>query len=106
MQKKIWKTFLELEIIAFEFVALNTRFYCQRILLIGTQYLSKQCQDLKYYQKRNLAADFLSERSKNMMKILGCRFKQCLGPLNMLTIHKCSDTWLFRNLSNPAFSIL
>ena len=38
-----------------------------------------------------------------MTKKLLSRFKKCLGPFNMLTVHKCSDTELFRHLSNPAF---
>ena len=34
MQKKIVKIFFDLEIIAFEYVALNIRFYWERILVI------------------------------------------------------------------------
>ena len=33
--------FLDFEIIAFELVLLNTRFYWERILVIGRQYVSK-----------------------------------------------------------------
>ena len=44
MQKKIQKFFFDLEIIAFELVALNTRFYWERILVIGCQYVNKQSQ--------------------------------------------------------------
>ena len=40
-----------------------------------------------------------------MTKILPRRFKQCYGPFNMLTVHTCSDTGLFRHLSNPAFAV-
>ena len=32
--------------------------------------------------------------------------KQSLGPFNMLTVHKCSDTGLFKDLNNPAFFTL
>ena len=42
MEKKIEKIFFDFEKIAFEMVALNTRFYWERILLIGCQYLNKQ----------------------------------------------------------------
>ena len=42
MQKQIEKIFFNLEIIAFELVALNTRFYWERILVIGCQYVNKQ----------------------------------------------------------------
>ena len=49
MQKKIKKIFLDLEIIAFELVALNTRFYWERMPFIGYQYVNKQSQDFRYY---------------------------------------------------------
>ena len=41
-----------------------------------------------------------------MRKILLCRLKGPLRPYNMLTVHKCSDTGLFRDLHNPAFCSL
>ena len=49
MEKKIEKIFFGFEIIAFELVALNTRFYWERILVIGCQYVNKQSQDFIYY---------------------------------------------------------
>ena len=49
MGKKIEIFFYHLEIIAFELVALNTRFYSERILVIGGQYVKKQSQDFRYY---------------------------------------------------------
>ena len=49
MQKKIQKIFFDFEMKAFELVLLNTRFYWERILVIGCQYLNKQSQDFKYY---------------------------------------------------------
>ena len=49
MQKKIQKIFLDFEIIAFELVALDTRFYWERILVIGSQYVNKQSQDYRYF---------------------------------------------------------
>ena len=39
-------------------------------------------------------------------KILPCRFQRCFRPFSMLTVHKCSDTWLFSYLSNHAFCSL
>ena len=42
MQKKIEKIFFDSDIIASEFVALNTRFYWEIILVIGFQYVNKQ----------------------------------------------------------------
>ena len=41
MQKKIQKIFLDFETILFELVALNTRFYWERILVIGCQCAKK-----------------------------------------------------------------
>ena len=48
-------------------------------------------------------ADFLSEWSKNMRRILPYRFNQCFVPFNMLTVHKCFDMGRFRHLSNLTF---
>ena len=47
MQQKIQKIFFDFEIIAFELVALNTRFYWERIVSIGCQYVNKQSQDFR-----------------------------------------------------------
>ena len=49
MQKKTDKIFFDLEIIAFELVALNTRFCWETILVIGRQYVNKQSQEFTYY---------------------------------------------------------
>ena len=49
MQKKIEKMFFDSDTIASEFVALNTRFYWEIILVIGCQYINKQSQDLMHY---------------------------------------------------------
>ena len=48
MQKKIEKIFFDFEIIASELVALDTRFYWERILIIGCQYANKHSQDFRY----------------------------------------------------------
>ena len=61
------------------------------------------CEDFRYTKNRGFRADFLSELSKGMTNILPCRFRHSFGPFNMLTVHKCSDTRLFTDLSNPAF---
>ena len=42
MEKKVEKVFFDSEIYAFELVALNARFYWERILLIGCHYVKKQ----------------------------------------------------------------
>ena len=49
MQKKVDKIFLDLEIIAFVLIKVNTRFYWERILVIGCEYVNKQSQDFTYY---------------------------------------------------------
>ena len=45
MEKKFWI----LAKIAFELISLNTHFYRERILVIGSQYVSKQSQEFRYY---------------------------------------------------------
>ena len=49
MHKMILKIFFDLEIIAFEYVALNTHFYWERIPVIGCQYVKNQSLDCIYY---------------------------------------------------------
>ena len=48
-KEKIEKVIFDFEIIPFELVLLNTRFYWERILVIGCQYVKKQSQDYRYY---------------------------------------------------------
>ena len=61
MKQKIEDIFFDIEIIAFELFALDTRFYLERILVIRGQYVEKQFQDLRYNQNKTFLADFLSE---------------------------------------------
>ena len=49
MQRKIQEIYFYFEVIAFELVVLNTRFDCERILVIRRQYVNKQSQDFSYY---------------------------------------------------------
>ena len=84
-------------------VAVNTRFYWERILFIGCQYLNKQSQDFRYYKDRISQAHFLSEWSMNLIKILQYSFKRYFGVFNILNAHRCYDTGVFRHLSSPAF---
>ena len=49
LHKKIQKYFFGFEIIAFELIAWNTRFYWERILVIGCQDVNKQSQDFRYF---------------------------------------------------------
>ena len=48
MQEKIEKIFFDFDIISFELVALDTRFYWDRILVIGCQYVKKETQEFRY----------------------------------------------------------
>ena len=48
MQNKIEKILFDFKIIAFELVALNPRYYWERILVIGCQYVNEQCQNFRY----------------------------------------------------------
>ena len=106
MKQKVQKIFFDFELIAFELVALNTPFYWERILFIGCQYVKKQSQDFIYYWNTDFGGHFFSEWSKTVTTILPCTFMQSFRPFNMLTVHKCSNTRLFRHLSNPAFCTL
>ena len=106
MQEKIQTIFFDFEIIAFELVVLNTRFYWERVHFIGCHYVNKESQDFRYFSNGIFWTDFLSEWSKNLTKILPRIFEQCSEPFNMLSVHKCYDTGLFRHLSNPAFCSL
>ena len=85
MQEKIEKTFFDFKVLVFELVALNTRFYWVKIPVIGWQYVNKHFQDFRYYQNKIFGADFVSELSKNMTKILQWKFMQGFGRFNMLT---------------------
>ena len=49
MQKKNKAIVIDLGIIAFELVPLNTRFYWERIHLAKCQFVNKQSQDLRYW---------------------------------------------------------
>ena len=103
MQQTTEKRFADLEINAFELVSLDSSFYWERILVIGCQYVNKESQDFRYYWNRTFGEYFFSERSKNLTRKLYCIFKQSFEPLNILTVHKSSDTGVLSHLSNPAF---
>ena len=49
MKKKIQKINFGAEIIAFELVELNNRFYWENILVIEIHYANKESQDLRYF---------------------------------------------------------
>ena len=49
--------------------------------------------------------NFTWEWSLNMIKVLWCRFQQCLGTLPMLLVERSSETGHFRHLSNHVFGV-
>ena len=49
MQEKLYKILFDFEIIAFELVALNLRFYWETIPFIECQYVKKMPQDFRHY---------------------------------------------------------
>ena len=49
MQKEIDEILFYFEVIPFELVLLNTRFYWERIVVIRSQYVNKMSQDCRYY---------------------------------------------------------
>ena len=49
MHKKVQKIFLDFQTIAFELVALNSRFYWENILVIGCHYANKESEDFRYF---------------------------------------------------------
>ena len=49
MQKRVEKIFFGSKIIAFELVALNTRFDLERILVRACHHVEKMSQDFRYY---------------------------------------------------------
>ena len=104
--EKIKKIFFDFEIITFELVSLKTRFYWKRILLIASQYANKQSQVSHTTTTEFVELISFPNDRKNMTKILQGRFQQSLRHFNMLTLHNCSDTLLFRHLSNRASSSL
>ena len=103
MQKTIGKIFCDLEISAFELVPLKSRFYWERILVIGIQYVNS----LKIWDTTNkefLELIFFQSDQKYFKKMLSCRFKWCFARFNMLTVHRCSDTGFFRHFLQSIIS--
>ena len=48
IEKKVQEIFFGLEIIAFELVTLNTRFYLENILVIRCEYANIESEDFRY----------------------------------------------------------
>ena len=41
----------------------------------------------------------------NMIKVMSCKFEQCLGTFTMLLVEESSETLLCRHLSNHVFGV-
>ena len=74
MQKKIEEIFFELQIIAFELVAVNTRFYWERILFIGCQYVKKKVKASDTAKTQFFELIFFESDQTYRTKILLCIF--------------------------------
>ena len=86
MQQKIQKTSSVSSKIALELVALSSRFYRKRILVIAGSYVNRRSQDFRHYQDRHFRTEVPSQSRKNLIKLLPFRFQQFLLPCNMLTV--------------------
>ena len=64
---------------------------CGQISLLRRQYSS-----YSHITTQTFSKSISLRVMNNMIKVLSCRFRQCLGPFNMLTIKGCSETGLFR----------
>ena len=58
IQKQIEEIFFDFEVIAFQLVSVNPRFYWERILVIGCDYVNKQSQNYTYYKNQFLELIF------------------------------------------------
>ena len=90
---------------------LNLNWYPQivsiknRILFIGRQYDNKQSPDLPYQLEMFFRTQFPCQWPINMIKVLWCRFQQCLGTFTILLVEASSETGLFRHLSDYVFGV-
>ena len=103
MDKKNKKKFSFSKTIAFELVALNTHFYQERTVAIGSQCVKKHSQDFRYYYDRSFWNAAPSGWPKKITNLLPWRCGQCLRRFNMLTVHMCFNTGFFGNSNNHAF---
>ena len=84
----------------------NSLFTEREYSSLGVNMLTNSLKNSDTTKIEFFQTEVLSEWSKNITKLLPCRFKQCFAPFNMLNFHKCSDRVRFRHLSNHAFCSL
>ena len=63
----------------------------KRILIIRGQCVNKVPQMLTHHYERQ------SYDMSLIIKVLSCRFRKCLRPINKLTVEECSEVVLFRH---------
>ena len=68
--------------------------------------LTKSLMILDTTKTESSELKFFQSDKKNSTKLLPLRFQECFGPFNILTVHKCSGTGIFKHLINHAASSL
>ena len=75
------------------------------IIFISSQCINKQYQDWACKKQRLFPIIMTWQWSVNMIKLLWCRFQQCLCTFTMLLVTWSSETRLFRRLSDHVFKV-
>ena len=83
-----------------KFSLLRTEYFSSTVNLLTN---SPEISDMT---KRHFPTQFLSDWWNNMIKVLSCRFQQCLGPFKMLVVEGCSKMGPCRHLTNHIFCSL
>ena len=76
-----------------------------RIILIGSQRVNKQSQNLACEKQRVFPTQLAWQWSMNLIKMLWWRFVKCLGTFTILLVEWLSETGLFRRLSFHVFGV-
>ena len=66
----------------------------------GNEGVTKQSLDFRCNYERFFLSQFVLDYWKIMIKVLPCRFQQCLGPVKTLTLEGCSKAGAFGHSSN------
>ena len=73
------------------------------MLIIGTEWVNKQFEDLAYNSVILFNPEWPSQVSINMVKVLSTSFEQCFDPFTILLVKGSFETGLFRRLSKHVF---
>ena len=104
MEQKTEKNLSVSEIIATELVSLNVRME-NKIIFISSQCDNKQSQDFACQRERLFPTQFPRQWSMKIVKLLWCRFQQCLGTFTLLLVEGSSETRVFMDLSIHVFGV-